>query len=371
VDAGRETVRFYHLARLRAARTLPVHSERVGFFTHLGFLTTWPTNEDNESRVTLNQTLIAALGSSFDGQTVTDFSPPNLDAEHSAPGTACFGCHQTLDPMREFFTHSYSVYYGRQDDAATISALSPEFVFGGVRERGRGVGDLATILSQHPDFPSAWIQKLCHWANGAECPERNSDFEAIETSFAADMDFEKMLRDLLSSSLVTHAECVDGGTGQTRSINRRDVFCSQLSHRLEVPNICGENLVPDALSELQEAMRNGLTSVPKDAFARGEPEPLIITQTGLFTRSSREAVCAIVAENAFGAFEGLGATDAVTKMVSRVIGLPDGDPRRPGALEILNEHVREARAEGASDRLALQSALVMACMAPGMAGIGF
>ncbi|MEL6184647.1 MAG: hypothetical protein AAFU79_08500, partial [Myxococcota bacterium] len=213
-----ETARFYDLGAMRGVTELAVRTERVGFFTTLGFMTVWPTNEDNQSRVTLNQTLIAALGESFDGQTVTDFSPPNLDAEHSAPGTACYGCHQTLDPMREFFTASYSYSYGIQDNEDTRAGLSPQFVFRGMNETGLGMSDLAGIIARHPDFPKAWVQKMCYFANAAPCPESDDSFQTVVNNFASNLDFKRMLAELLTSTLVTNDACIEGGTGHQRSI---------------------------------------------------------------------------------------------------------------------------------------------------------
>ena len=52
----------------------------------------------------MNQTMIVALGKSFDDSNNTvPVSEDLLDREHAAPGTPCYGCHRTLDPMRQFF----------------------------------------------------------------------------------------------------------------------------------------------------------------------------------------------------------------------------------------------------------------------------
>ncbi|MEL6182974.1 MAG: proline-rich domain-containing protein [Myxococcota bacterium] len=372
VRNNEEPRRFYELPALRNANELAVYTERVGFFTTLGFFGTWPTNEDNQNRVTLNQTLITALGESFDGQTVTDFSPPNLDAEHSAPGTACFGCHQTLDPMREFFTASYSYNYGIQDNQDTMDGLSPQFVFRGMNETGSGMQDLGAIIARHPDFPKAWVQKVCYFANAAPCPENEATFASIVDSFASNLDFKKMMAEVLTSTLVTNDACIEGGTGHQRSISRRNQLCTVLSNRLGVDNICGIGLVNNRRSTIQREVAAAAVSIPQDTYARGEPEPIVITQTGLFTRATREVMCTVVAERAFNAaFDNMGSDEAIERMVSGVMGLPVGDPRHDGALTILQDHYRDGRAEGASERVALQSALVVACMSPGLAGMGF
>ncbi len=371
VAEGETPVRFYRLPVFRGADELALYGERVGFFTTLGFFATWPTNEDNSSRVTLNQTLITALGESFDGQTVTDFSPPNLDAEHSAPGTPCYGCHQTLDPMREFFRNSYSTAYGQQHDQERID-LPATFVFRGMQRTGKGVGDLANILAEHPDLARGWTQKLCYYANAAPC-QNSEELERVVKAFEdSNLDFRVLVRELFSSPLVTNAKCVDEKTQRGPSISRRDQFCAQLSTRLGVTDICGLDTLPRDRNALQNQMLNAVGSIPADTVSRGEPDPITISETGLFTRATREVVCQEVGLRAYdAAFDGLNRADAIEKMVTQVMGLPPGDPRHDGAVEILNDHVTDGIDSGANQYNALRSALVVSCMSPGVAGVGF
>lgn len=371
VAEGERPIRFYRLPELRSTNELALYGDRIGFFSTLGFFGTWPTNEDNSSRVTLNQTLITALGESFDGTVVTDFSPPNLDEEHSAPGSACYGCHQTLDPMREFFRQSFTSSYGQQHDEDRIN-LPATFVFRGVEQTGNGVRDLASILATHPDFPRAWAQKLCFYANAAAC-RSSEELDRVVTAFVeSNLDFQVLVRELFASPLVTNASCVDERTGAAPSISRREQFCAQLSHRLGVDDICGVDTPPRARSVLQRNMVNAVSSIPADTVSRGEAAPITISETGLFTRATREVVCGQIGERAFGpAFDGMPREDAITKMVGEVMGLPTADPRHEGAVEILQDHVTDGIDAGASPRDALRSALVVACMSPGVAGVGF
>ncbi|MEQ9502837.1 MAG: DUF1585 domain-containing protein [Deltaproteobacteria bacterium] len=368
---GETPIRFYRLPQLRNAEELALYGDRVGFFTTLGFFATWPTNEDNSSRVTLNQTLITALGESFDGQTVTDFSPPNLDAEHSAPGSPCYGCHQTLDPMREFFRNSYTNAYGQQHDQERID-LPATFVFRGVQQTGTGVQDLATILANHPDFARGWTQKLCYYANAAPC-QSSAELERVIAAFeGSEFDFKVLIRELLASPLVTNAKCVDEKVQRGPSISRREQFCAQLSNRLGVADVCGIDTLPRERSGLQNRMLNAVGSIPADTVSRGEPEPITISETGLFTRATREVVCKELGERAYqAAFQGLNNEDAVAKMVTDVMGLPEGDPRHDPAIQILTEHVADGIDAGATPYNARRSALVVACMSPGVAGVGF
>jgi hypothetical protein len=369
--AGETPTRFYRAPVLRNATELLSRAERVGFFTTLGFFGTWPTNEDNSSRVTLNQTLIAALGASFDGTTVTDFSPPNLDAEHAAPGSACYGCHQTLDPMRDFFRQSYSASYGEQHDQARKD-LSAIFVFRGVRQDNlQGVRGLSTILAGHPDFPKAWVQKLCYYANSGPCQESPELDRVVSTFIDSGYDFRVMLRELFSSPLITNQSCFEGGGALAPSIARREQFCSSLSARLGVTDICALETPTRSRTALQRAVLAAVASIPADTVSRGEPEPITISETGLFIRATREVVCQRVGEAAFDArFSGRSREVAIKEMVEGVIGLPVNDPRHAEAVEILTAHVVDARSNGANERDALRSALVVSCMAPSVAGIG-
>lgn len=372
-NANNPVTKFYRLTDLRAANELRVHTKRVGFFTQLGFFGTWPTNEDNASRVTLNQTLITALGASFDGTTVTDFSPPNLDAEHSAPGTPCYGCHQTLDPMREFFRQSYSSFYGEQHDQDRKD-LDAVFVFRGVHVEGTGGGveELGGILAAHPDFPAAWAHKLCAFANARACQD-SAELDRVVSAFRdRNLDFRTLVVELFSSPLITNAECVEEQTHGAPSIARLDQFCSHLSNRLGVDDVCALDTPPRAQSNLQVNVVRAIASIPSDTFSRGEPEPITISETGLFTRANREVACTEVGLRAYiPAFGDMPRAEAVLKMVEQVMGLPEGDPRHDGAIEILTEHVVDALAGGLNERNALRSALVLACMSPGVSGVGF
>ena len=348
-----------------------VVSERVGFHTTLGFLGSWPTNQDNQARVTVNQTLITAFGKSFDGAAVPGFAPDNVDAEHAEPGTDCYGCHQTLDPMREFFRRSYSYAYGVQDDPQALADRKATFVFGGMRADGDGAGDLATILASHPDLYPGWVQKVCLFANGARCPT-NELFREIADRFAEHKNFKTMMSELLTSPLVANTDCVDGGTGHVRSIARRDQFCTMLAHRLEIDNPCGLGISDQRRTALQREISRAISSVPRDSFSRGELDPAIVTETSMFTRATRELICEVVATRAYASvFEGLSDDEAIQKMVSDIIGLPQGDPRHQPTLVALRDHVSAAVSQGASDQVARQSAFLVACMAPGLAGMGF
>lgn len=368
---GEDPTLFYNIAAMRDSTELVLHTERIGFLTTPGFFSTWATNEDNSARVTINQALIVALGKSFEGVAVTDFSSDAIDSEHANPESECYGCHQTLDPMRDFYRASFSNFYGQQLDEERTS-LEGEFVFRGVEEKGNGVADLAGILGDHPDFPYAWAQKLCFYANSAACPE-GAELDRVVGEFkSSDFDFKVLVRELFSSPLVTGSACLEGvDSGTTASIARRSTFCSELSTRLGSPDICGIRTHFRDATVLQNKLRDAVASIPDDSFSRAVVEPVTISETSMFTRANTEAACTLAAQNDAMMFEGVTTDDATLAMVTTLMGLPESDARHAGALAILRSHVTEALAEEKTEEEALQSAFVLACMSPSVAGVGF
>lgn len=368
--------KFWDLNNLRGASELRLVTDQSGFLTRMGFYSTWPNNEDNSSRVTLNQMLIVALGQSFDGEAVSDFTPSNLDVEHAGPETPCYGCHQTLDPMRDFVRASVTNYYGDQLDD-TRDSMEATFIFQGMEQIGTGgIKEFAGLLAQHPAFAPGWVQKLCYFANSEACPE-GEEFDRIVAAFTDnDLDLRVAVRELFSSPLVTGESCVaDVVAGTEATIARRSAFCANLSNRLGVQDICGILTLSDDASNLQNGMRSAMASVPDDSFSRSLVEPVTIADTGLFIRANREVACTVAAQNAFAmVYDGMKPTDVIDSLVTDLMGLPANDHRHEAAINILTAHVSEAQsdAEGAATETeALQSAFVIACMSPGTAGVGF
>ncbi|MFP6685597.1 MAG: hypothetical protein VB934_12825, partial [Polyangiaceae bacterium] len=364
---------FYRTDTLESATHLVLHTPRTGFLTSLGFLSTWLTNEDNSSRVTVNQSLIVAVGSTFDGVVVPGFDPGDkVDEVHAEKGSECYGCHQTLDPMRDYFRASFTNFYSQQLDAERIN-LPGDFVFGGVTQSGNGVTDLAQSLATHSLLPYAWADKLCYYANAQPC-EKGAELDRVVDVFVdSNLDFRVLLRELLSSPLVTGSACVPGVVEQApATIARRSTFCHQLSNRLGVDDICGLSTLPAVANNLQNTMRNAVASVPDDGFSRDNVAPVVIAETGLFTRANREAACNIAADKAYTLVFGHSpAPDVLDALVVDLVGLPATDPRHDAVRAVLKDHLDEALASGKPPQQALQSTMALACMAPSSAGVGF
>jgi hypothetical protein len=360
---------FWDLATLRNRSEVVVTLPRVGFFTTPAFFANWQTNGSNQHRVSMNQTLIVALGKSFDGNGSTvPISENGLDEEH-ASDPACYACHRTLDPMRQFFRQSFTVQYGLQTDAGVV-AQNGEFAFDGVTATGAGRGalDLADQLATHPRFATAWAQKVCTWADSAPCSEDDPEFLRVAKAFRdSNHDFRVLARQMLSSPLVTGTAATRTFTdrGYVVSIARADHLCAALASRLGLQNACQVNGAARSLSG----------TLPADAYSRGAEAPVLTADTSLFFRSITENLCRTLADQVVDVgttprFSSKNPTAAVEDMVRSVMVLVDGDPRQSGATTILNEHYAAAVKAGATARDSLKSTFVLACSSPTAVSMG-
>ena len=367
--SGEAPSAFWDLARLRGSSEVVVTLPRAGFFTTPAFFANWQTNGSNQHRVTMNQTLIVALGKSFDGNGSTvPISENGLDEEH-ASDPACYACHRTLDPMRQFFRQSFTIQYGQQTDAGVI-AQNGEFAFDGVTATGtgRGVLDLADQLATHSRFAIAWAQKLCTWADSAPCSEDDPEFLRVATAFrSSGHDFRVLAREMLASPLVTGTAATKTFTdrGYLVSIARTDHLCAALASRLGLQNACQVNATARALSG----------TLPADAYSRGAESPVLTADTSLFYRSITENLCRTLADQVVDVgttprFSSKTPAAAVDDMVRTVMVLVDGDARQSGATAILNEHYAAAVKSGATARDALKSTFVLACSSPTAVSVG-
>ncbi|MFT5359435.1 MAG: hypothetical protein ACI9KE_006678, partial [Polyangiales bacterium] len=191
----------------------------------------------------------------------------------------------------------------------------------------------------------------------------------------SDYDFKTLVRTLFSSSLVTNAECIDGSTGDNASISRTRHFCSALSNRLGVSDVCGRRLLLDAdRTSLREANAPLVSTLPNDTFSRGGQDPLTVSDINLFVRATYERICANTAAEMVGAHSLLSPTDeeaSLTFLTEQLMGLPPGDPRHDAARAILRAHLDEAKlTEDVTDALALQSTFTLACLSPSLIGVG-
>lgn len=378
--AGEATTQFYDVPSLRSATELVLSTPRVGFFTTPAFFANWNTNTSNQDRVTINQTLIVATGMDVDGQDPTvPSSTPGLDSAHSAAGSACVGCHQTLDPTRAILQSTYSYGYGNQEEAPLV-AQKGLFAFRGVVSPVTSVDDLANILAKHPAFGPGWAEKLCYYANSQPCAPDDPEFQRIVTDFQnSQFSWSTLVRELLSSPLTTNATETKTAAeeGELVAVARRDHLCAALNQRLGLTDVCALDLLsPKGATSTIAQIATGL---PSDGYGRGAPIPILPSAPTLFYRAGVENICETIAQEVVdpkspiaGAkqYSSAQPQPAIADFVSNLMALESSDPRAPQALTLLQSHFDAAKATGASATDALRSTFVVACLSPSLVGMG-
>jgi hypothetical protein len=410
LDAGETELRAYDLPAIRgiaSGGSLGLKAPRTGFFTTPAFLAVWNTNDSNQHRVTANQTLLAALGEGYTSTNVIipaqQVSTTGLDPAHAVSGSVCYGCHVSLDPLRQF--------WGNQYDYNDVPIVKPPvtggvLAFANVNMAGKTLADLGTLISQITDTDPttnitvnrfAWniAQELCYFADSAPCSTDDPIFRAIVHDFqAASFDFKILARELFSSALVTAA--ADTKTFDDRgvvvSVARREQYCGAIANRLGLPDICNiQNPAPngtDVKNHLFDITRLA-GSISADAFSRGSQGPVTPTDPNLFYRAGSELVCenlsAKVVDAAGGPYTSTSAANvaaAIEDMVTKLLAYPPADATHPAdsnhapAAAILQAHYASAIAPvaqgggAATPTNALRSTFVAACESPTAVGIG-
>jgi hypothetical protein len=374
---GEERTAFWDLARLRdpATRELILAMPRVGFMTTLGFFSNWPTNPSNTFRVTTNQALIVALGRSFDDRTTTvQVSETSVEAMHIDPNTPCYGCHATLDPMRDFFRQSYSITYFQQLETSRRNPVPAEGLFsvdGSTPVRGKGVETFAQAVAQHPRFAVAWTQKLCHLANAASCHEDDPEFQRVVAAFrASSHDFRTLVRELYASPLVTYADktATTEADGAVISIARRENLCTRLSNRLGVADACNLKGQSGLARQAATSARNLSFGIAGSSYARADEKPVMPHDPNLFFSSATEKLCMLLANQLVDGmnsrWRAASFNPALDDFVSVVMGVPANDERFGKLRWVLAQHYDAALAAKERPADALRSTFVLACSSP-------
>ena len=381
--SGEATSTFYDLPALRAASEIVISLPRLGFFTTPAFFANWQTNTSNQMRVTLNQTLVVALGAQVDGSDPTvpaGDPPPGLDTVHAGAG-ACKGCHQTLDPLRSIFSSTYSWNYHDQLDS-TWSGQPGVFAFRGVERPVTSMADFGGVLAAHPLFAKAWVQKLCYYANSAACVDEDPEFLRIAQAFQdSKFNWNALISGLFSSALITNAThtATFDANGEVIAVSRRDHLCAALDNRLGFTDVCGLHAVTAAAARgLVPSIAAGL---PSDGYGRGSTAPVLPNQPTLFYRAGLENICEAVAAQTIDVaaakqlpnvtqWSSKSPDAAIADFVSIVMALAPSDPRSGPATDLLKAHFSKATQSGATAANALKSSFVTACLAPSSVSIG-
>lgn len=391
--AGETRIMPYDIPALRKATELAVALPRVGFFTTPAFLALWSTNDSNQHRVTANQALLVALGQSvISSAAIIPLSAAGLDGDHAVDGSECYACHKILDPMRQFWGTQFD--FNDRNDFPTRAtaglAANPRppatgggFAFANVNATGANMFDFGPLLAQVADladsgkplnrFAMAFTQKLCFFANSSACVESDPEFRRVARAFeSSTFSFAVLLKELLSSPLVTGAKSTVTAEklGFAVSIARRDQLCASLSTRLGKPDLCG--LVVPIPSATQAATLKIATSVPADAFSRGEEFPITATEPTLFYSAACEMLCENIAAQVVDAATGSVFTSgdppgAIAQMVQKVMGYPPSDPQYQGAVDVLQADYTANLAklgQRPNATTALRSTFALACQSP-------
>jgi hypothetical protein len=392
LNAGETRIQPYDLPTLRTTTDLGLALTRVGYYTTPAYLALWNTNDSNAHRVTANQALLVGLGQSFTSESqITPLSTAGLDPNHAVTGTDCYGCHKSLDPMRQFWANEYD-FNDRNDFPArasfTGSPANPRpaskggvFAFGSVNAAGADITDFGRLLGQVVDsadpanpvhrFALAMTQKLCFFANSAPCVETDPEFRRVALVFEnSTYDFPTLVKELFSSPLVTGASdtATFDANGITISVARRDQLCAALSNRLAKPDLC--SLAVPIPSTTQAVTSKIATSVAADAFSRGAESPVTPSDPTPFYRAATEMLCENVATQVVDATAGTvwassSFASAIDDMVVRVMGYPASDPMHTQAASVLTDHYNAVLAQKKSSAtIALRSAFVLACESP-------
>lgn len=370
------TTPFWDLATLRSASQVVMRVPRVGFYTTPAFLAGWQTNGSNQARVTMNQTLIVGLNHALDGtDTAKPLSEAAVDPVHAPQGSACYGCHQTLDPMRQFFRSQYTLNFGVQQDPNQMKMLG-QFAFDGVSVAGADITSLGSNLASHSRFAQAWAEKLCAFANSAPCLATDPELVRIANVFAASRyDWTTLVVEMFSSPLVTYASATQSATanGVTLSVLSQERLCAMLQVRLGLSDPCGHNpgtSLPATLRTLPTIMQ----IMPSLQYARGQVDPVSSIDATLFFSAGMENLCGNVANAVVDAgtnsrYVSSDPNTAMEDMVHNLMGVQAPDDAQ--ALSILQSNYQDSLAQPAIKAVdALKNTFVLACMSPSTLGLG-
>jgi hypothetical protein len=335
-------------------------------------------------RVTVNQALIVATGAAIDGTDST--SPPTtpgLDAEHAPQNTACFGCHQQLDPTRSILSSTYSWFYYPQTDAALVKQPGL-FAFQSVIAPMKTIDDFAQLLARHPLVGQAWAQKLCYYVNSAPCNPIDPEFlRVIEKFGSSGGTWNTLVRELLASPITTNTSqtATAKTNGEVVAVSRRDHLCAALDNRLGFVDVCGLDPALGGRGAALAAIAQIVSGMPSDGYGRGSTIPVLPNQPTLFYRAGLENVCSQVAALTIDAKPNASQPEAkqwssaqpdaaIADFVATVMALTSADPRAAQARTILTSHFHAAMQAGQTASDSLKSTFVAACLSPSFIGIG-
>lgn len=379
--AGEERTWVYDIPKFRKSSELVFVRPHVGFYTTEAFLYTWQTNSSNQARVTANQTLITAVGRKFDGTaSATPASERALDSAHARPGTDCYNCHVTMDPMRQFFRNTFTYFYGLQDNRTQLD-MPGVYAFDGESSIGADISDLGKSLAKNKRFALGWAHKLCTWANSAVCdpsgdnanePTDPEFIRIVQTFEKSNFSWNVLVQELFSSPLVTYAgkTITSDARSASYSVAKKAQLCRQWDLRLGLDDVCGLKALPS--TSTGDAIKTIATVLPSDSYSRGQTIPTLANDPGLFFLAGIENICRALASRVVDVtgskYQSANVTQTVAELTHNLMGIQA--PRDQDVMTLLNEHFTTARSQGASAADALRSTFMLACMSPTSVTVG-
>jgi hypothetical protein len=273
--------------------------------------------------------------------------------------------------MRVYFATSFNVHYQRPtnvsgDELIIDANTTPSFAFRNETFDGGNIGRFSQLLANHPRFASAWVQKLCLYANSARCDESDPEFIRLTQHFIDEnYNFRSLMIELFSSPLVTHlSEPVSlVGKDPIISITRRGHLCALLAERTGRDNICEVNRV-----------RSVLGLIPQDSFARGVVDFTQPSLPSAFYYAAVENLCEAVARtivtNNNESFPAGDLDVFMPNIASKLMGISSNNERYMPVMSTLSSHYEAAQASGLNARDAARSVFSLACLSPDVMGIG-
>jgi hypothetical protein len=378
---------FWDVPRMRAASELVLQTPRVGYFSTPAFLSHWPTAPGNSFRLTTNQTLIVGLDASL-----TSIAPPtnevsNGPSDHARPGSPCYGCHQTLDPIRDFFRQNFStVSMPRPASSQTYGspiAAEGAFTFGGSTVRGRGIETLGKAIATHPLFAEAWSQKVCVWANAERCEASDPEFQRVVAAFRdSNHDFKTLLREFFASPLSTYGSRTKTSDkhGVIFSVASREQICHRISNRTGRKDVC---MLETAFHVYFPGSRfpayQNAVAIPKTEYLRGESMAVVPREPGILFQPGADSYCSFLSETfvdnvtatsgpvRWGAQE---LPQSLSEFVTIVMNVPKEDSAYQELFDALKEHYEQTyeltveQPHNSRRYQALRSTFEMACSSP-------
>jgi hypothetical protein len=377
--------RFFDIVGLRAASSLNLYENRVGYFTTPSFFSQYPTNISNQARGITNQTMIVGLGRAFDGSdAITVSNAPGLDPAHAA-NTACFQCHWSLDPMRRYFRSNFTLNFSTQQDP-TQTDVPGTFLFDNAVDMGPSMANLGKQIANHPEFPIAWTQKLCAWANSAPCSASDPELLRVAAVFSSsNFNWNTLVHELFTSPLVTYASATASAqaSGTPVAIARRTQLCTTLGNRLGLGDVCGLQALQIGSCSTNcpapgATVPNIAANLPSDGYSRGAVSALYVNDPDPFYRSGTEQICALLADKVvdvggggtslFSSSTPASVTSSIADMVHNFMGLDSSRDGMP--ISILTSHYTAATSSGSTPTIALKSTFTLACLSPWVVSIG-